>query len=366
MPVKSARFVWNRKRPLGWVAVWLMLAACSSDSGGSVQSTAPLPTGHYEGPISYQGTELRVALDLREVAPGKLQADVSFPQVPGLEFEATGLRYQEPQLQLEQGVGGISLQAVREGDFLRGVLSWDSVRTDFVWARRGEAAPRPFQEQTLALRSASSTQAAQLRIPDDTLARHPAVALLAQPRTLAAAQVRASYLARRGFVTLVVTVATPSEPADSGAYHATGIALSALRQHSAVDSGRVGCWVRGNLASQVAAAARAVKPAAFLVMEAAPAATREQAAAYLPLTRQRVPVLALYAGLDTTTDVRESARRLRATLGGRGGSQVRVYAQASPEFLLRGRISPNGQWQWPRPAEGYWEGLVEWLRQRGK
>ncbi|RPD49870.1 hypothetical protein DNI29_03475 [Hymenobacter sediminis] len=343
-----------------------MLTACSSDSGSSTQTTVALPTGHYEGPISYQGTELRVALDLREVAPGKLQADVSFPQVPGLEFEATRLKYQEPQLQLEQGVGGISLQAVREGDFLRGLLSWDSVRTDFVWARRGEAAPRPFREETLALRSAAGAQASRLLVPDDTVTRHAAVALVAQPQTLAAAQTRAAYLARRGFVTLIVTVATPAAPSDSGAYRAIGTALSALRRHSAVDSGRVGYWVRGSLAPQVAAVASQVKPAAFLVMEAAPAATREQAAVYLPLSRQRVPVLALYAGLDTTTDVRESARRLRTTLGYRSGSQVRIYPQAGPEFLQRGRLSPDGQWQWPKPAEGYWEGLVEWLRQRGK
>lgn len=344
----------------------LLLAACSPDSGSGTQTTVPLPTGHYEGPISYQGTELRVALDLREVAPGKLQADVSFPQVPGLEFEAAGLKYREPQLQLEQGVGGISLQAVREGDFLRGVLSWDSARTDFVWARRGEAAPRPFREQTLAVRSAGGAQAAQLRLPDDTVAHHPALVLVAQPQTLAAAQTRAAYLARRGFVTLVVTAATPASPADSGAYHTTAVALSALRRQTAVDSGRVGCWVRGQLAPQVAAAASQPGSAAFVVMEAVPAATWEQAAAYLPLSRQRVPVLALYAGLDTTTDVRESARRLRTALGYRSGSQVRVYPQVGPEFVQRGRINPNGQWQWPKPAEGYWEGLVEWLQRSGK
>ncbi|MBB4599949.1 hypothetical protein HNQ93_000571 [Hymenobacter luteus] len=353
-------------RPQGWVAGVLLLAACSPDSGGNAQTTAPLPTGHYEGPISYQGTELRVTLDLREVAPGKLQADVRFPQVPGLEFEATRLNYQEPQLQLAQGVGGISLQAVREGDFLRGVFSWDSVRTDFVWARRGEAAARPFREQILALRSAGGAQAGQLRIPDDTLTRHPAVALVAQPQTLAAAQTRAAYLARRGFVTLVVTAATPSAPSDSGGYRTTGLALAALRQHSAVDSGRVGCWVRGSLAPQVAAAASQTSPAHFVVLEAAPAATREQAAAYLPLSRQRVPVLALYAGLDTTTDVRESARRIRLVLGYLGNSQVRVYPQTNAEFLQRGRTSPDGQWQWPKPAAGYWEDLVDWLRRSGR
>ncbi len=345
----------------------LLLAACSADPDGSqADASAPLPTGHYEGPISYQGTELRVALDLCEVAPGKLQADVSFPQVPGLEFEAARLKYQEPQLRLEQGVGGISLQAVREGDFLRGVLSWDSVRTDFVWARRGEAAPRPFREQTLAVRTAGGAQAGQLRLPDDTVTHHPAVALVAQPQTLAAAQTRAAYLARRGFVTLVVTAATPAQPTDSGAYQVAAAALAALRRQAAVDSGRVGYWVRGSLAPQVAVAAGKDKPAAFVVMEAAPAATREQAAAYLPLSRQRVPVLALYAGLDTTTNVRESAQRLRAALGYRSGSQVRVYPQAGSEFRQRGRLGPDGQWQWPRPAEGYWEGLVEWLRQRGK
>ncbi|UOQ78540.1 hypothetical protein MUN84_08305 [Hymenobacter sp. 5516J-16] len=345
----------------------LLLAACSSDAGGNEQAQVSLPTGHYEGPVSYQGSELRVSLDLREVAPGKLQADISFPQLPGLEFEAGRLAYQEPQLRLEQQAGqagGISIQAVREGDFLRGLLTIDSVRADFVWVRRGEAAPRGFREQGLTVRYAGRAQAARLLLPDDTLRLHPAIALLAVPRTQAAAQTRAAYLARRGFVTLVLTAPAPTDAADSSAYYATAAALSTLRHQAAVDSGRVGCWGRGSVGPQVAgAAARARPAAAFVVLESVAAATRDEASHYQPLSQQRIPVLALYAGLDTSVNVRESARRLRLVLGNRRGTQIRTYPQAAADFVQPGRLSADGQWQWPKPAAGYWEGLTEWLRE---
>ncbi|GGG29254.1 hypothetical protein [Hymenobacter glacieicola] len=344
----------------------VLLAACSNDAGGGQQAQVPLPTGHYEGPVSYQGSELRVSLDLREVSPGKLQADVSFPQLPGLEFEADRLTYQEPQLRLEQQAGqagGISIQAIREGDFLRGLLSFDSVRADFVWVRRGEAGPRGFREQGLTVRYAGRVQAARLLLPDDTLRLHPAVALLTVPQTQAAAQARAAYLARRGFVTMVVTTPSPTATPDSSAYYATAAALTTLRRQAAVDSGRVGCWARGSVVPQVAgAAARARPAAAFVVLESVAAASRDEASQYQPLSQQRIPVLALYAGLDTSLNVRESTRRLRSVLGNRRGTQIRTYPQATADFVQPGKLGADGQWQWPKPAPGYWDGLTEWLR----
>ena len=344
----------------------LLLSACSGNGSSDAATTVPPPTGHYEGPISYQGTELRVALELRETKPGQLTAAVSFPQVPGLEFDAVTARYRAPQLLLEQQpdqAGSLTIQAVREGDFLRGVMNWDSVQADFVWVRRGEAAAPGYRETTLPV----GTQRLRLLLPDDTLARHPALALLMPPAAAAAAASRATYLARHGIVTLLVPVAAP-EPAetqlDSVALRVPVDALAGLRRQAAVDSGRVGYWGRGVVARQVAAAAGQLPHPNFVVLEATPAATRAEAQPYQVLNQLRIPALAYYAGLDTTVQATASARRLRPALGYRRGTQIRVIPQVTAGFLKPARTGPDGQWQWPQPAPEYWTGLVDWLKER--
>ncbi|MFD2787717.1 dienelactone hydrolase family protein [Hymenobacter rubripertinctus] len=342
----------------------LLLSACSGNGGSEAATALPLPTGHYEGPISYQGTELRVALELRETRPGQLTAAVSFPQVPGLEFDAATARYRAPQLVLEQHpdqAGSITIQAVREGDFLRGVLSWDSVQADFVWVRRGEAAAPGYRETTLAV----GTQRLRLLLPDDTLARHPALALLMPPAATAAAARRATYLARHGIAALLVPVAAPAAgPPDSLAWQGAVAALAGLRRQAAVDSGRVGYWGRGPGCQQVAGAAGQRPHPSFVVLEAAPVATREAAQPYQVLNRLRIPALAYYAGLDTTVQAAVSARRLRPALGYRRGTEIRTIPQATAGFLRPARTGPDGQWQWPQPAPEYWTGLVDWLKER--
>ncbi|MBT9394719.1 hypothetical protein KLP40_16230 [Hymenobacter sp. NST-14] len=349
------------------LAAGLLLSACSDNASSEANRAVPPPTGHYEGPVSYQGTELRVALELRETRPGQLSASVSFPQVPGLEFDALTARYRAPQLLLEQQPGqaaSLTIQAVREGDFLRGVMHWDSVQADFVWVRRGEAAASGYRETTLAV----GTQRLRLLLPDDTLARHPALALLMPPAATAAAASRATYLARHGIVTLLVPVAAPAplaaEGPDSVALQVPVAALAGLRRQAAVDSGRVGYWGSGATARQVAAAAGRLPRPDFVVLEAVPAATREQAQPYQVLNQLRIPALAYYAGLDTTAPATASARRLRPALGYRRGTQIRVIPQVTAGFLKPARTGPDGQWQWPQPAPEYWTGLVDWLKER--
>ena len=339
-----------------------VVAACSGNGGPEeTAAVVPPPTGHYEGPITYQGSELRVTMELREVSPGKLEAEIDIPQLPGLGFVATRTSYQAPQLRLEQhraGVrAGITVQAVREGDFLRGVLSWDSLQADFVWARRGEAAPRGFREQVVA-----AGQRLRLLVPDDTLPRHPALVLLAGPATAAAAVQRATYLARHGVAAVVVPIsaATP----DSVAGLAGAVALAAVRRQAGVDSSKVGYWSRGTDGLAVVAATRRQPHPAFAVLEGAPVATREAVQPYDIFSQQRISVLALYAGLDTAAQVPVSVRRLRPVLGQRRGTQVRVFPGANPDFLQPGRTRPDGQWEWPQPAADYWPGLLQWLQQR--
>ncbi|SNR45832.1 hypothetical protein [Hymenobacter mucosus] len=357
----------NRWQP--WlVVVALVLAACSSDATRDA-TTIPLPTGHYEGPISYLGTEVRVALDLREVTPGQLQADVSFPTMPGLEFAAAQLRYQEPQLRIEQHAhanGGISIQAVREGDFLRGVLTWDSLRTDFVWVRRGDAASRGYREQSVRLGLPGYSQPLAILFPDDTLAKHPAIALVPPLAATARATTQAARLARQGYVTVVVPVTAPSPVAagtDSVATQVASAALTLLRTQTGVDSSRVGIWGSGVASSAVALAAATSQPqAAFVVLEAAPATTAAEARQYRVLGEQHLSTLGIYAALDTSVNVQESSRRLRTALGNKGAMQVRTIPQVSSTFVLPGRASEDGQWQWPRPAPNYWEGVLAWLK----
>ncbi|RSK37091.1 dienelactone hydrolase family protein [Hymenobacter metallilatus] len=337
-----------------------LAVACSGNTGPENKTAAPPPTGHYEGPITYQGSELRVALELREIRPGQLQAEVRFPQLPELGFEPARVSYQAPQLRVAQqatGSGGIQVQAVQEGDFLRGVLSWDSLQADFVWARRGEAAPRGFREQALP-----GYQQLRLLLPDDTLARHVTLALVASPATAAAAGQRAMYLARHGIAALVLP-ASATLP-DSAGGVALAAVLAVLRQQAGVDSSKVGYWGRGRTTSMVAAAASLSPRPEFVLLEGAAADTRDEAQLYSVFNRLRVPVLACYGALDTTVQVRESARRLRTALGYRRGTQVRILPQATPDFVQPGRTRPDGQWQWPQPAAGYWAGMLEWLRQR--
>ena len=71
-------------------------------SGREEPTKLPLPTGHYEGPVTYQSTDLRVTLDVREPTPGQLQADLYFPDVAGISFPVVKLRYEEPQLYLSR------------------------------------------------------------------------------------------------------------------------------------------------------------------------------------------------------------------------------------------------------------------------
>ncbi|MCA8831768.1 hypothetical protein LF252_14130 [Hymenobacter sp. BT728] len=299
-------------------------------------------------------------MELRETSPGKVEAELNFPQLPGLGFEAAQTTYNAPQLRVEQQPGlpgGIAVQAIREGDFLRGVVSWDSIQADFVWARRGEAAPRGVREQALP-----GPQKLHLLLPDDTLAQHPAVILLANPAVQAAAAQRATYLARHSIAAVVLPL--PAQTPDSVAGRTAATVLVSLRRQPGIDSLKTGYWGRGGSALAVAAATGQQPVPAFAVLEGTPAATREAAQPYLVFGQRRVPVLALYAGLDTAAQVPASSRRLRTALGYRRGTQVRVFPQATPNFIRPGRIGSDGQWQWPQPAPGYWDGLLEWLRQR--
>ncbi|UOQ53391.1 hypothetical protein [Hymenobacter cellulosivorans] len=348
------------------VALGLLLGGCSSGGGGQA-TTLPLPTGHYEGPISYQGTDLRVALDLREAAPGQLEADMSFPELPGLSFAATNLRYKEPQLMFEQPgqTSKVAINAIREGDFLRGIFTLDSIKTEFVWVRRGQAAARAYQEKAFPAPTNGSAQQLTLLIPVDTITRHPAVALLADEASAAAAAARADLLARQGFLAVVVPTAKVPE-GDSTSIRSVAATFQALRKHPAIDSTQVGLWLRGPGAAELVLVTGLLEPAAsFVILENVAVSSADEAKPFQQVSRQKIPVLALYAAADTSLNVQDSARRLRTAVGTRQGSAVRTFAQANADFIVPGRLGSDGKWIWPQPAVGFTDGLTLWLRQRG-
>lgn len=346
-------------------ALVLLLSGCSS--GGEKATTLPPPTGHYEGPISYQGTDLRVALDLREVAPGQLEADVSFPELPGLSFAATNLRYKEPQLVFEQPgqTSKVSVNAIREGDFLRGIFTLDSIKAEFVWVRRGQAGARAYQQKVFPAPANGQTPQLTLLIPADTITRHPTVALLADEASAAAAAARADLLARQGFLAVVVPTAKVPE-GDSTTIRRVAATFQALRKHPAVDSTQVGLWLRGPGAAELVLVTGLLEPAAsFVILENVAVTSAEEAKPFQQVSRLKIPLLALYAAADTSLNVQASAKRLRLAVGTRRGSaQVRIIPQATADFIIPGRLSPEGKWTWPQPAPDFVEGLTSWLHQR--
>ncbi|ALD20005.1 hypothetical protein AM218_00655 [Hymenobacter sp. DG25A] len=342
----------------------LLLAACSGKSGKPV---LPLPTGHFEGPVTIQGTELRAALDLREVAPGRLQAELSFPAVPGMEVPLNEVHYAEPQLQFEQQggfPGHVTVNAIREGDFLRGAFLLDSLRAEFVWVRRGPAEPRQYQEQAVRLIAGSQRQVATLYLPEDTVSRHPVMVVLPDSATTAGGPARAAWLARKGVASLLLApAASKIEPTDSSARQWVEAAFATLRTTPRIDTARVALWVRGTAAAQIIKTIARQRPAA-VILEAIPLASAAEAQPYKALTRQRIPALGLYAGADPAVDARQSARRLRNAIGYGRGNAVQVYPRANAYFLLPGSTNTAGLWSWPHFAPGYVQDVEQWLQQQ--
>ncbi|GAA3924250.1 alpha/beta hydrolase family protein [Hymenobacter algoricola] len=271
-------------RATGWLAGLAglaLLGSCSPDGG---TRALPPPTGHFEGRISFQGADLRTTLDLREVKPGQLEGDFRLADLPGLGFPAENLQFKSPQLHFERrpnaGPGNMVVDAIREGDFLRGLFTTDSVKADLLLVRRGKPEPRPYREVPLRFRSGTLMLTGTLLVPDDTLRRHPAVVLLADTRTPHQRDLRAyaDLLVRHGFVALVYdrrdAKQTRRQPGPHSVQDLADDALAAVRatrQSPAVDSLHVGLWGLGQ-GGHVAAltAATAKKAVAFVVAVSGP------------------------------------------------------------------------------------------------
>ena len=431
-----------------------LLYGCSIDGQ---ESKLPPPTGHFEGPLTYKGTELRASLDLREVQPGQLQGEIRLADRQDMGLPAQQITYQHPHLTVRWATGASSsftVDLTREGDFLKGKFAVDSTAADILLVRRGAAEPLPYRQQQLKFNSRGSSLAGTLLVPDDTLQTHPAVVVLqnAPQQTALSVQLLTDVLVRQGFVVLFTTgrPAASATPANSDSLAVDVLAAARALGHVAgVDSSRVG--LIGSSSGAIALATAAVQDdkndsaIRFVIAVGAPgtsnaareaeqttqvlrkqgasiadqrlvALTRGQLEEYVqregrgdtsrlhrnlrkiapqpwakltglptrvptraeleePRWRElafdprrtwaqvRVPVLLLYGGADTTLNVQASATRLRGSAGSRSGSAVRVYPGAN-EHLLLPMGANNGKWQWPRPAPGYVDDLIGWLRER--
>lgn len=238
-----------------------LLGGCSTD--GREAANLPPPTGHFEGPITYQGTELRATLDLREVKPGQLQGEVRLADRQNLSLPAQQITYQHPRLTVRWATGATSdfvLNLTREGDFLKGKFTADSTEAEILMVRRGDAELLPYLEQPLRVRSGGRMLPATVLMPDDTLQVHPAVVLLqnAPQRASLAMHILTDLLARRGVVVMLVagrpaTAATGVSP-DSLAADVL-VAARALKRVAGVDTTQIGLVGSGTGATALALAA---------------------------------------------------------------------------------------------------------------
>ncbi|GAB2456876.1 hypothetical protein GCM10011375_05160 [Hymenobacter qilianensis] len=237
-----------------------LLSGCSTD--GREAASLPPPTGHFEGPITYQGTELRAMLDLREVKPGQLQGEVRLADRQNLSLPAQQITYQHPRLTVRWATGATSdftINLTREGDFLKGKFTADSTAAEILMVRRGDAEPLPYLEQPLRVRSGGRMLPAIVLLPDDTLQVHPAVVLLqnAPQRMPLAMHILTDLLARRGVVVMLVAgrpaaAATGVSP-DSLAADVLA-AARALKRVAGVDTTQIGLVGSGSGATALAMA----------------------------------------------------------------------------------------------------------------
>ncbi|QDA60689.1 alpha/beta hydrolase family protein [Hymenobacter jejuensis] len=420
----------------------------------------PLPTGHYEGTLTYQGTEARVALDMREPTPDHLQADFRFLEM-GLSFPAQNLRFNAPLLHFEQRPGqkqgNMVVEAVQEGDFWRGNFKIDTLKADLLLVRRGKADPRPYREQPVRFRSGNLTLRGTLLLPNDTSFQHAAVVLLHGSSTPHQRDLYsyADLLARRGFAALVYDRRDAALPAGQLPEYSQEdlatdalAAVQALKKQPDIDSTHVGLWGISQGAHVAAiAASRPGRSVAFVVALSGPGvpyadverfqnasrlrehdvsakdmkqaakafdqlvrfvhgggesdttqlhetlteAWQQPWAQYTTLPRRvptpaeiktqlrwrqldldpraawqqvKVPALLVYGSADERFDASESARRLRNVVGYKQGSTVKVYSGANHELMLPGGLTKEDKWEWPRPAPGFVDDMLGWMRAR--
>ena len=331
------------------LALGVAAAACQARHDGAETAALP-PVGHYEGSLSVAGQpEVRAALDIRHPSPGHYEAELSAPAASALSFVADTIFFANNQLRLVRPARpGQALALTLDGDFWRGALTLDSVQASLILLRRGEPSPSTYRVEQVPQANGS----AWLFSPADTGTAGPAVALLPDSATAAAAPLWADALARNGVIALVL-------PATGDATVAAEIprleaALRLLHGTAGADTATLGAWAAG---PRTAALAQALRGAdglrvAFAIIQNA-AAGPEERTALRELRKQKLPVLGLYGGPAGTA----RAATLRNAMGGRRDATVRAYRTAGTDLLVPGGLGP-------RLGPGLPDDVLEWLRGR--
>ena len=326
----------------------LLLPACQSRHEQAAVAATP-PVGHYEGTITPAGqAAVRAALDIRHPSPGHYEAELTVPGAGTLGFVADTIFFADKQLRLTRPARpSESLTLTLDGDFWRGTLALDSLRTEALLVKRGTPTPSAYHVEELPQGTGSAWRFA----PADTSTPGPALALLPTAATAATAALWADALAREGTIVLVLPAAD-STTADTESPRLLS-ALQLLRSTAGADTATIGLWACGARGTAVAQAL--LKPGlrvAFLIAQntEVDAASRE---AFRELSGTKLPMLGLYSG---PTAVRQAAG-LRKALGGRRGVTVQTYRGAGPDLLVPGGAMPAF-------GSGLPGNVAEWLRSR--
>ncbi|UOQ98330.1 hypothetical protein MUN81_02305 [Hymenobacter sp. 5317J-9] len=329
------------------LALALATAACQSHPDEAQRASLP-PVGHYEGSLSQAGRpDVRAALDIRHPSPGHYEAEFTAPGAPALNFVADSIYFGQGRLLLKRPLrAGQTLTLTLDGDFWRGTLALDSAKATAILLKRGVPSPSTYRVEELPQDNGS----AWLYAPADAGTMGPALALLPDSATAAAACLWGDALAREGVIVLVLPPASQTT-AEAEAPRVRE-ALRFLRSTPGADTAHVGAWAAGARAVAVAqalAAPAGARPAYLIAQNASVDAAAR--VAFRELRNRKLPVLGLYGGPKGAAQ----ANLLRNAMGGRRGAAVRVYRTAGVDLLVPGQ-----------PSAGLGPGLpgevLEWVR----
>ena len=301
-----------------------LLAGCQAQPDAAATAAGPPPVGHYQGSVAVPaGPRLAAALDVRHPSPGHYEAELTLPAAPGLSFVADTVLFAAHQLLLRRpGRPGQTLRLALDGDFWRGTLALDSGLAPVLLVRRGAPSPRSYRVEELPQAGGGT---AWLFAPADTRTPGPALALLPDAATAAAAPLWADALARNGVIVLLL-------PATDSALAPLPAALRRLRATAGADTAAVGAWLAGGRAAAFAGAKLARPTPAFLLLQNVPAASGPARAAWAALAAR--PLLGLGAGRENSRAVRQALPRRRATT-------LLALPTAAPDLLEPGPLGPQ-------------------------
>ncbi len=327
----------------GTLALAAVLAACSQQR--AADAPLPPPVGHYVGSLARPGQpDVSLALDLRHPSSGHYEAELTAPTAPGLNFVADSVVFRQNTLRLTRpGRPGQTLTLALAGDFWRGTLALDTLYAEALLVKRGPPDPSTYRVEEFPQPGGGS---AWRYAPADTSTAGPALALLPDAATAAAAPLWADALARNGFVVLLLPP-TDSTSLVLAAGHLR-MSLRRLRATAGADPAHLGVWAAGRRAGTMAEVLAADSiPVAFFVAQNVEL-TAAAKAAFHHLGTHKLPVLGLFGGSDA-----DLAGALRGVLGRRGTVLLRRAAGA--DLLVPGPLGPT-------LGPGLPGAVAEWLR----